>query len=201
MGSTHKEVESSGPESFFSGQRSLFCSQTPSMNLRQSLLREHSKANALAITRQILTGVFTFEELWELIRNGDPPLPQRASWVLDTVTAEAPDSLQPYLPEAVSLLLQPNHNAVHRNLLKALERTAIPEEFQGELYDFFINALLNPKALPAIQAFSMSLASKIADGIPELQEELALVIESQMEFNTAAYKARGRRILSILRKS
>ena len=171
------------------------------MNLRQSLLREHSKANALAITRQILTGVFTFEELWELIRNGDPPLPQRASWVLDTVTAEAPDSLQPYLPEAVSLLLQPNHNAVHRNLLKALERTAIPEEFQGELYDFCINALLNPKALPAIQAFSMSLASKIADGIPELQEELTLVIESQMEFNTAAYKARGRRILSILRKS
>ena len=47
----------------------------------------------------------------------------------------------------------------------------------------------------------MSLAAKIAAGIPELQEELALVIESQMEFNSAAYKARGRRILNLLRKS
>ena len=171
------------------------------MNLQQSLLQEHSKANTLAIARQILAGAFTFEELWELIKNGEPPLPQRASWVLDAVTGEAPESLLPYLPEAVALLRQPNHNAVYRNLLKALERTALPEELQGEVYDYCLNQLLNPKALPAIQAFSMSLAVKIADGIPELQEELALVIESQMEFNTAAYKARGRRILTLLRKN
>ena len=171
------------------------------MDLKQALLQEHSKANTLAIARHILAGAPTFEALWELIKNGDPPLPQRASWVLDAVTEAEPDSFQPYLPEAVSLLLQPNHNAVHRNLLKALERTDIPEELQGELYDYCINTLLNPKALPAIQAFSMSLATKIARGIPELQEELALVIESQMEFNTASFKARGRRILSLLRKS
>ena len=171
------------------------------MELQKALLQEHSKANTVAIARSILAGTYTFEELWELIRNGAPPLPQRATWVLDAVTEKAPDSLQPYLPEAVALLLQPNHNAVHRNLLKALERTALPEELQGPLYDFCINIRLNPKALPAIQAFSMSLAAKIAAGVPELQEELALVIESQMEFNTAAYKSRGRRILSLLRKS
>ena len=171
------------------------------MNLQQALLREHSKANTLAIARAILSGENTLEELWELIRAGEPPLPQRASWVLDAVTEQAPDSLQPYLPEAAALLLAPNHNAVHRNLLKALERADIPEELQGELYDYCINILLNPRALPAIQAFSMSLAAKIAAGIPELQEELALVIESQMEFNSAAYKARGRRILNLLRKS
>ncbi|MCO6475746.1 MAG: hypothetical protein J5I94_03955 [Phaeodactylibacter sp.] len=171
------------------------------MSLKEALLREHSKANALAITRRILAGEIAFEELWELTKNGAPPLPQRASWVLDTVTEAAPEHLQPYLPEAVRLLQQPNHNAVHRNLLKALERTALPEELQGALYDYCIDKLLNPKALPAIQAFSMSLAAKIAKGIPELEEELALVIESQMEFNSAAFKSRGRRILTLLRKS
>ncbi len=171
------------------------------MDLKQALLREHSKTNTLAIARYILAGGGAIEELWELIRNGEPPLPQRASWVLDAVTEESPESLQPYLPEAVALLQQPNHNAVHRNLLKALERTAIPEELQGELYDFCLNILMNPRSLPAIQAFSMSLAAKIAKGIPELEEELALVIESQMEFNSAAFKARGRRILSVLQKS
>ena len=171
------------------------------MDLKQALLQEHSKANAVAIASRILAGEYSFEAFWELVKQGEPPLPQRASWVLDTITEADPTHFQPYLEEAVALLLKPNHNAVHRNLLKALGRMDIPEALQGELFDYCINNLLNPRSLPAIQAFSMSLAANIADGIPELKEELALVIESQMDFNTAAFKARGRRILSLLRKS
>jgi len=171
------------------------------MELKEALLQQHSKPNTLAIARRVLAGDYAFEELWRLIKSGPPPFPQRASWVLDAVTAEAPFYLEAHLPEAVALLRQPAHNAVHRNLVKALSRIAIPEELQGEVYGFCIDSLMNPKALPAIQAFSMTLAANIARGVPELEEELALVIVDQMDFNTAAFKARGRRILSLLQKN
>ena len=41
----------------------------------------------------------------------------------------------------------------------------------------------------------MDIAYNIASDIPELKEELALVINDQMEFNSAGFKSRGKRIL------
>ena len=65
------------------------------MNLQQSLLQEHPKPTPPYHSPANPTGVVYFEELWELIKNGEPPLPQRASWVLDAVTGRVPESLLP----------------------------------------------------------------------------------------------------------
>lgn len=171
------------------------------MDLESSLLAEHTKANAMAISKYIGHDPDRFAELWQLIKTGEPPVPQRASWVLDTCLEAHPVLLEPYVAEAVSLLSKPNHNAVHRNLTKVLSRILIPEDLQGNLYDLCINWLINPQIAVAVKVHSMTIAANIAAGIPELEEELSFVIKDQMEFNSSGFKARGRHILKKLNEN
>jgi len=171
------------------------------VDLKTTLLDNHSKAQALQITEAILADPGKLQELWALIRHGEPPLPQRASWPLDTISEAAPHLFAPYIEEAVEMLSQPSyHNAVHRNLAKVLMRLDIPEGLQGPLYDICLEKLLNPKEKAAIQVHCMAIAHQIAKGIPELKEELAIVIEEGMEYGSAGYRSRGRKVLKALKK-
>lgn len=171
------------------------------MDLKTVILADRSKAHTEAITRQIGDDAEQFAELWELVEQGEPPLPQKASWILDKCVEAHAQLFEPYVAPAIQMLHVPNHQAVHRTLTKVLSRVAIPEEFQGKLYDLCINWVAEPKIPVAIRVHSMSVAANIAQGIPELEEELAFVIKDQMEFGSAGFKARGRHILKKLQES
>lgn len=171
------------------------------MDLKTAILAKHSKAQTQAITRQIGKNPDLFAVLWQMVLDGEPPLPQRASWILDNCVQAHPTLFEPYLEEAIAFLPLPNHNAVHRNLTKILARMDIPEDLQGQLYDLCINWLIAPQIAVAIKAHSMTIAANIAKGIPELEEELAFVINDQLEFNSKGFKARGRQVLKQLKKN
>lgn len=170
------------------------------MNLEEALLAEHSKAQKDKIATIIGDSMTLFAELWEIIKTGEAPLPQRAAWVFDTCTKNYPQLFESILDDAILFLPLPNHNSIHRNISKALARIDIPEEHQGVLYSLCIDWLLSPKIEVAIKAHCMTIAYNIAAPIPELREELALVIEDQMKFNSAGFTSRGRKILKALAK-
>lgn len=170
------------------------------MDLKSLILAEHSKAHTLAVARQIGHDTKQFAALWDLVQNGEPPLPQRASWIMDACVEAHPTLFEPYLEPATKALSLPSHNAVHRNLTKILARMHIPEELQGVLYDHCIQWLIDPAIHVAIKAHCMTIACNIAQGIPELEDELAFVIKDQMEYNSAGFRARGRNILRKLKK-
>jgi hypothetical protein len=172
------------------------------MELTDALYENYSKAGMEHIATQVTKGAWPFKALWHIIKTGEPPLPQRAAWAMDHTLDRQPELLHTILHDAVAALLQPQHDAVYRMLLKGFDRLPdIPEEHQGVLYDRAIRWILDPKAGIAVRVFSISLAAKIAAGIPELQEEVCLTIESQLEYGSAGFRNRGGKVLKRFRKS
>lgn len=160
-----------------------------------------SKEDAQAIANWIADSEKRFAELWSCISSGEPPIPRRAAWVLDKLTDIHPTTILPYYNAFFECAQDLSyHNGVRRCVLKSMGKTKIPEELEGEIYDFAIKQLLNPQIEVAIQVHCMMLAFHIAKSIPELAEELCLVIEDQMEYNSAGFKSRGKKILKELRK-
>lgn len=165
------------------------------MDLKKTILAERSKVYMESIAKEVSLEPDLFKELWEMVKKEDAPIPLRGSWIMDMAASFQPDLLVPYVIEMIAHLNLPYHNSVHRHLAKMLARAEIPEEQQGPLYDLCIDRLCNPQIHVAIKAHCMTIAFNIAKNIPELQEELALVIRDQIEYNSVGFKARGRNIL------
>lgn len=170
------------------------------MDWSATLEANYSKAGMERIARLIADGTLSFRELWEVIQTGDPPLPRRAAWAMGHTLEHKPELFQSIASEAAEALQTPQHDAIYRALLKGfLCLPVIAEEQQGPLFDRAIRWILDPKAGTAVRVFSISLAAKIAAGIPELEEEVCLSIESQWEQGTAGFHSRGRKVLKRFR--
>ena len=169
------------------------------MNLRDQLLLALSKANTAKIVAHIGNDEKLYRELWELVKNGEAPLPQRGSWVLDESFIAQTKSIAKYLPEMIAELAKPVHDAVKRHILRILIRAEIPEDSSAALFDQCLYFLSDPKAAIALKVYSMEIATKIAMPFPDLREELKIIIQDQMTHcGTMAILSRGRRLLKRL---
>lgn len=168
------------------------------MMIENQLATRRSKEESASFARTIAQDQSSFLELWKVIRNGAPPLPQRGAWILEMALEHKPAWLSIIYDEAVDLLFTDQHDAVYRHLIKCLSMQSVPEKHQGRLYDLCIQNLLDPQKPVAVQVFSMSLAARIALPLPELQEELAIVIREGMEWGSAGFRSRGKKVLKEL---
>ena len=170
------------------------------MDLKKILSKRHHKEEMDQIANYAASDPAIFAELWDLVRTGEAPLPQHGSWALSKAADKRPFFVQNHIHEMIAHLFIPNHNSVHRNLARMLSQFEIPEEEQGALYSLCIDWVLDPKKEVAIKVHGMTIAYNIAKAIPELREELALVINDQLEFNSAGFKSRGKKILKQINK-
>lgn len=165
------------------------------MDLATIILSERSKSHTRYIADEVIRDdAEAFGKLWQLIKEGEPPLPRRSVWIMELCVVNYPDLATPYIEEYVEHLELARHNAVQRHLTKILARRKLPQTQHGKLFDLSIKWLLSPQIHVAVKAHSMDIACQIAKGNADLENELLLVIRDQMEFNTAGFKARARKI-------
>jgi hypothetical protein len=169
------------------------------MDFKAALLSKSSRSQALHIRDIIIQQPERLAELWDLLVSGEKNLPQRVAWPIDHIAKHDPLLFEPYIEQAIELLEHPFHNSVHRSLSKVLSLLPIPEEYQGKLFDICLNKIADPAVKVAIQVHCMQTAYHIALDIPELCEELAMVIEEGMEYGSAGYTSRGKKILKAIR--
>jgi hypothetical protein len=170
------------------------------MDLREAILTEHSKAKKNQIADYVGGSKDLFQELWGIVKSGEEPVSRRAAWALEECVERNPALFDNIMEDAIAFLPGPHHSAIHRHISKILSLREIPEEYQGMLYSLAIDWMLAPTTALAVKVFCMSMAYNIAKPIPELREELALVIKDQMDYNTAGFKSRGRKILKLLNR-
>lgn len=171
------------------------------MDLKKALLSDRSKPHMEHLAEIVSINPELFSDLWHLIKTEESPLPERGSWLFEKSALRNLTIAQPHLEEIITYLPVPNHNSIHRNLSKIVAQfETIPEKLQGNLYSLCIERILSPPVHVAIKVYSMTIAFNIAKDIPELREELALVINDQMEFNSAGFKSRGNKILKAIHK-
>jgi hypothetical protein len=169
------------------------------MNLRETILAEHSKANCDRIVKWIGSNQQRFDELFNLFLNDEYRVVQRAAWPVSCVVIDYPVLIQKHFAKLLKNIKKPNiHDAVKRNTVRLLQDITIPKRFHGEVMNLCFNYIASPDEKVAVKAFSLTILDNLSRQYPEIKQELKTIIEDRWDYETAAFKSRARKILSRL---
>ena len=172
------------------------------MNIREALQLEHSRDNAMRIAHFAVTSPEHFKELMECFATNEYRLSQRAAWSVSWAARHKPEMVKPYIELLVSRLqLTQVHPAVIRNTVRILELIDIPERYHGIVMDSCFKFIASPQTPVAIKAFSLTTLYNLSRVYPEIQSELHLIIEERWATETAAFRSRGKKILTAIHKN
>ena len=171
------------------------------MNLREEILKEHSKAHALKIAAYACESKKNFKELMNCFLDNEYRLAQRAAWSVSWAARKKPGMVSPHIKDLVAVLQKKNvHDAVIRNSVRVLQELDIPEKYHGAVMAACFKFLESPATPVAIKVFSLTTLFNLSKTYSEIQSELKLIIEENWENETVAFRSRGRKILSRLKK-
>jgi len=169
------------------------------MNIREAVLAEHSREQALRIAGYAIQNKKHFKELMNCYMDSDYRLSQRAAWSVSWAARKKPEMIEPYIGDLVKRL-QDNtaHPAVIRNAVRVLEELDIPEKYHGEVMNSCFQFLESPTTPAAIKAFSMTVLFHLSKHYPEIKQELKLILKENLDHETPAFKSRAKKILPSL---
>jgi len=173
------------------------------MNIREELLKEkiHLKTSALKISEYACSSPARFKTLMKCFLANEYRLAQRAAWSVSGAAKKNPAMIRPYIKDLVAQLKRNNvHNAVIRNSVRILEAIEIPEKFHGEVMNACFEFISKPAVPIAVKAFSLTTLFNLSKIYPEIKPELKVIIETNWDNETAAFKSRGKKILQAFSK-
>ncbi|MGZ3864554.1 MAG: hypothetical protein ACXVPN_15495 [Bacteroidia bacterium] len=171
------------------------------MNVRNEILKEHSKKQCLKIVKWVGNDKKRFAELINLMLQDEYRVAQRAAWPVSYCVEEYPSLMIPWYGKVIKRMQQKNiHNAIRRNSLRILENADIPEKHCGTLFELSNNYLHNLKEPIAVRVFSLSVMHNISKQFPELKNEVKITAESVLHCGIPAMEARARLVIKSLSK-
>jgi hypothetical protein len=172
------------------------------MKLRETILKEHSKAQCDKIVKWVGDNQERFDKLFDLFMNDEYRVVQRSAWPVSYCVEKHPQLFHKHYAKLIRNLKNPGlHDAVKRNSVRLLQYVIIPEKFHGELMNLCFKYISSPAEAVAVKAFSLTVLQKLAKQYPEIKNELKLVIEERWDHETAAFKARAKNILQELNRN
>jgi hypothetical protein len=167
------------------------------MNLRDEILKEHSRKNCDAIVAWVGKSQQRFDELFTLFTNDEYRVVQRSAWPMSYCVEAHPQFIKKYFGTLLKNIKKPNiPDAVKRNTLRLLQFVDIPEKYHGEIMNICFEIVQSMQEKPAVKMFSLVVLDKLANTYPEIKQELLLIIETQMPYESLAFKSRGKKILA-----
>lgn len=170
------------------------------MNIREELLKEHSKKQTTKIVNFIGNDAKKFKELMYLFFNDEYRVVQRSAWVVNNCAEAHHELIKPYLEKMIDYLQKPVHDAVRRNTVRIFQFIDIPKKLTGKVASVCFDLLQSKKEPVAVKVFSMTVLSKLCNKEPGLINELHLIIEAQLPYSTAGFKSRAKKVLKQLEK-
>ena len=171
------------------------------MNLREEILKEHSKAQCTKIVKWVGSNQLRFDELFYLFLNDEYRVVQRSAWPVSYCVDDYPELIKKHWKELMQNLKKPNmHDAVKRNSIRLMQEIELPEMFHGEIMGMCFTYLESPKESLAVKVFSMTVLGNLAKQYPEIKAELKLLIEYQLPHQSAGFRSRAKKVLKDLDK-
>jgi hypothetical protein len=165
------------------------------MNLKEEILKEHSKAQCTKIVNWIGDSHQKFDELFKLFLNGEYRITQRAAWPLSYSVIAHPEFIQKNFSSLVRNLKKTSlHNSIKRNSVRLLQHVEIPEKFHGKIMEICFKYVESATEAVAVKAFSLTVLSNLSKQYPEILPEVRLLIEEQWLHQTAAFKSRAKKL-------
>ena len=171
------------------------------MNIKETLLQEHSKTQMIKIVTYIGNDKKLFKELMKLMLTAEYLVEQRAAWAVSICIEKNKSLLNPWIGKLVkNLENKAIHDAVKRNTLRILQNIEIPEKNCGDLYDSCYAFLHNLKEPIAVRAFALTVLTNISKKYPELKIEILHSAESLLQCGIPALESRGKQTIKKLSK-
>lgn len=169
------------------------------MVLEAEILKEHSKRQAVKISRWIGDDEERFAELMNLFLTGEYRVVQRSAWIVSLCAEHYPPLITPWMTKMVAKASEKNvHDAVKRNVVRVLQFVNIPKKIQGRVANLCFDFLRSIDAPVAVKAFSMTVLANIAADEPDLKREIALTVEAMLPYGGPGIRARAKKVLKQL---
>ena len=172
------------------------------MNLREAILKEHSKAQALKIADWVGNNEKHFALLMHLFLKDEYRVVQRSAWIVSMVADRHPSLLHSHFNAMVKRMEEQNLPvAVKRNVIRILQDIPIPKKLQGAIMDICFHFLSDPKEAIAVRCFSMTVLANLSKDHREIKNVLNSVVKWALEEKpSAGFRARARKILKEIDK-
>ncbi|MDM8161623.1 hypothetical protein QUH73_17540 [Labilibaculum sp. K2S] len=169
------------------------------MELKKLLDPFPVKEEARLVARSIAENPTYINELWDICISNEKHS-WRATWILDKIYDIAPDLVRLYLPQMIDLVPSLTNESKLRQYLKLISLEPLPSNISGDFINYCFDVLISSTSAIAIKVYAMQILYNFSLQEPDIQNELALVIEEQMENGSAGYCSRARRILKAISK-
>ncbi|HMQ80373.1 MAG TPA: hypothetical protein PKE39_06285 [Ignavibacteria bacterium] len=171
------------------------------MDIREEVLKEHSKKQVLKIAAWIGNDEDRFRHFLFIFLNDEYRVVQRISWVLSVVAEENPKLVEKNIGRIVKKLDEKDiHVAVKRNVIRVLQFLNIPVKHRAKVFDHCMNYIADPNETVAVRCFAMTVSARICEQYPELAGELEQTITLLIKDSTPGLKARAKMVLKDLGK-
>jgi hypothetical protein len=137
------------------------------MNLRHSILAEHSKANCEQIVKWIGNNQLRFDALFGLFMDDDPVVMQRAAWPMSNSVIAHPQLIRKHFTKLLSNLTKKQlHTAIKRNTVRLLEVVDIPKRYEGKIMNTCFEYILSPDEKTCRESFCTGDIAKAFFSLP-----------------------------------
>lgn len=167
------------------------------MNIRQQLLKKHSRENADFIEAHVVQTPGAIVELMVCFLGEEVKVAQRSSQVVGNLGRHHPEMLQPWWEEMIEAGVQPIHIAIRRNVARyfcELE-LPIPRKLENRIANSFAEWAIASDAPVAVQVFAMQFVADRHETYPKLAKTIRQQIESRLDSGSPGFCNRGRKIL------
>ena len=169
------------------------------MDIRDELMRGHSRLNAERIADHVGADPGRFRELMRCVLKDSILAGQRAAYSMGIAVENHPELVVPYLKDLLVALDKPLHEAVHRNTLRILQFCVLPQKLHGPMAEKLFAVIHEPSRPIAVRAFAITAATRVVQLYPDLEHEFRLLLEEANRNDPgAAIRVRTREALKAL---
>lgn len=166
------------------------------MKLRETILKEHSKATCTRIVKWVGNDQKRFDELFFLFLNDEYRVMQRAGWPISYCIEDHPQLIRKHFAKLLKNVEKKGiHEAVKRNTVRLLQYVEIPAKYHGQVMDICFRYIASPTEAVAIKAFSLTVLQGLAGLYPGIINEIKLIIKERWDYETVAFKTRAKKLL------
>ncbi len=116
-------------------------------------------------------------ELYDLLFDNDDKIAYQAAWVFTHFSSAENQWLYDKQNELVDEVLICRHPGKRRLLLALILKQPLPEVPRTDFLDFCLDRMISKQELPGVQTICMKLAYEMSRHIPELKQELSIILD------------------------
>ena len=167
------------------------------MNIRQQLLKKHSRANADLVESYVGSTPGAIIELMACFLGEETTVAQRAAQVVGNLGRHQPESLMPWWDEMIEAAQNPVHDAIRRNVARYFSelKVELPGKLEKKAVQSFTRWSVDESTPVAVAVFAMQFIADRCQKYPQNANSIAKTIKSRIETASPGFQNRGKKIL------